>query len=54
MTRREFTLADGTHQSWDVGEAFFDFEGNLGTSQVVFGPEGVTPLLGAFTSRASD
>ena len=49
MKRREFTLADGTHQSWDVGEAFFDFAGNLGTSQVVFGPESVTPLLGAFT-----
>jgi clan AA aspartic protease len=47
--RREFTLADGTHQSWDVGEAFFELEGELGTSQVVFGPEGITPLLGAFT-----
>jgi clan AA aspartic protease len=49
LKRREFTLADGTHQSWDVGEAFFDLEGEVGTSQVVFGPEGVTPLLGAFT-----
>jgi hypothetical protein len=32
-----------------VGEAFFELGTDRGTSQVVFGPEGVTPLLGAFT-----
>jgi clan AA aspartic protease len=49
LKRREFTLADGTHQAYDVGEAFFELGADRGTSQVVFGPEGVTPLLGAFT-----
>ncbi len=46
---RTFTLADGTHRTYDVGEAFFELGDDAGTSQVVFGPEGVTPLLGAFT-----
>lgn len=49
LKRRTFTLADGTHQSYDVGEAFFQFADDAGTSQVIFGPEGVTPLIGAFT-----
>jgi clan AA aspartic protease len=49
LTHREFTLADGTHQTYDVGEAFFELGADRGTSQAVFGPEGVTPLLGAFT-----
>lgn len=49
MRRQRFTLADGTHQTWDVGEAFFELGADVGTSQVVFGPEGVTPLLGALT-----
>jgi clan AA aspartic protease len=44
-----FTLADGTHQTYDVGEAFFEIGGRGRTSQVVFAPEGVTPLIGAFT-----
>jgi clan AA aspartic protease len=45
----DFRLADGTHHSYEVGEAFFEFGGRRGTSKVVFAPEGVTPLLGAFT-----
>ena len=49
LKRQRFTLADGTHQTWDVGEAFFELGADVGTSQVVFGPEGVTPLLGALT-----
>lgn len=49
LKRQRFTLADGTHQVWDVGEVFFELGSDVGTSQVVFGPEGVTPLLGAFT-----
>lgn len=49
LKRQRFTLADGTHQTWDVGEAFFELGSEVGTSQVIFGPEGVTPLLGALT-----
>lgn len=44
-----FGLADGTKQTNPVGEAFFELGERRGTSKVVFAPEGVTPLLGAFT-----
>lgn len=46
MGREEFTLADGTHKRYPVGEAFFEFGGKAGTSKVVFAPRGTTPLLG--------
>jgi predicted aspartyl protease len=49
LERQEFTLADGTHQAYDTGEVFFELGPKRGTSRVVFAPEGVTPLLGAFT-----
>ena len=49
MERESFTLADGSHREYPVGEAFFVHEGKGRTSQVVFGPEGATPLLGALT-----
>lgn len=49
LEREEFTLADGTRVAYDVGEARFTIGGRARTSQVVFAPEGVTPLLGAFT-----
>jgi clan AA aspartic protease len=49
LERAEFTLADGTHRSYDIGEAFFDLAARRGTSKVVFGPREVTPLLGART-----
>ncbi len=49
LERQEFTLADGTHVAYDIGEARFTVGGRARTSQVVFAPEGVTPLLGAFT-----
>jgi len=49
LERQVFTLADGTHQAYDIGEAFFKLGTRGRTSQVVFAPEGVTPLLGAFT-----
>ena len=48
LDRHQFTLADGSHVIYDVGEATFVVEGRTRTSQVVFAPEGVTPLLGAF------
>lgn len=49
LERQQFTLADGTHVAYDVGEARFTVDGRTRTSQVVFAPKGVTPLLGAFT-----
>lgn len=49
IDRQQFTLADGSSVSYDVGEVIFVVNGRARTSQVVFGPEGVTPLLGAFT-----
>jgi clan AA aspartic protease len=49
LHREEFTLADGTHRAYDVGEAFFELSERRGTSKVVFGPANVTPLLGALT-----
>jgi len=38
LDRQEFTLADGTHRAYDVGEAFFELGDRRGTSKVVFGP----------------
>jgi clan AA aspartic protease len=49
LDREQFTLADGTKRSYDVGEAFFELGDRSGTSKVVFGPRGATPLLGALT-----
>ena len=49
MEHEVFTLADGTHQGYDVGEAFLELGTKRGTSRVVFAPEGVTPLIGAVT-----
>ena len=45
----EFTLADGSHRTYDVGEASFQLATKRATSRVVFAPEGVTPLVGAVT-----
>ena len=49
LDREEFTLADGTHRAYDIGEAFFELADRRGTSKVVFGPPKVTPLLAALT-----
>jgi clan AA aspartic protease len=49
LDREEFTLADGTHRAYDVGEEFFELGNRRGTSKVVFGPAKVTALLGALT-----
>jgi hypothetical protein len=38
LDREEFTLVDGTHRAYDVGEAFFELGDRRGTSKVVFGP----------------
>ena len=47
--RFTYTLADETIVEYDVGEARVRLDGRERTTQVVFGPEGVTPLLGATT-----
>lgn len=49
LDREEFTLADGSHRSYDIGEAFFELGDRHGTSKVVFGPTSATPLLRALT-----
>lgn len=49
LDREEFTLADGTRRTYDIGEAFFELDDRRATSKVVFGPPNVTPLLGALT-----
>ncbi len=49
LRREVFGLADGTHQEYDVGEAFLELCSKCGTSPVVFAPEGVTPLVGVVT-----
>jgi clan AA aspartic protease len=49
LGREEFTLADGSHRSYDIGEAFFELGDRCGTSKVVFGLANATPLLGALT-----
>jgi predicted aspartyl protease len=38
LDREEFTLADGSRRTYDVGEAFFELGDRRGTSKIVFGP----------------
>jgi clan AA aspartic protease len=52
LEREQFTLADGTHKSYDVSEAVFKIGGRRATSKVVFGPASVTPLLGVLTMES--
>ncbi len=49
LKHQVFTLADGTHQEYDIGEAFFELGEDRATSLVVFAPEGVISLVGALT-----
>ena len=49
FARRPYRVADETIVEYDVGEARVRLDGRERTTQVVFGPEGVTPLLGATT-----
>ncbi len=49
VDRFAYSLADETIVEYDVGEARLRLDGRERTTQVVFGPEGVTPLLGATT-----
>lgn len=49
VDRFAYSLADETVVEYDVGEARLRLDGRQRTTQVVFGPQGVTPLLGAAT-----
>ena len=42
-------LADGRRVAWDIGEARATVDGRTVTTLVVFGEDGVEPVLGAYT-----
>jgi predicted aspartyl protease len=44
-----FRLADNRERTFEVGEAQIRFDGRTRVTVVVFGDEGVQPLLGAVT-----
>lgn len=45
----EFELADGSARIFSIGETRVRIDGREVTTVVVFGEEGTTPLLGAYT-----
>src|SRR5882672_7931196 len=45
---REFLLANGERVEWDVGNALFEYKGNIGAAPVIFGRKGIY-LLGMTT-----
>ncbi len=47
--RVDFSLADGTIITRQVGDAYFELKGEGGAAPVIFGEEGDEPLLGATT-----
>lgn len=47
--RMDFSLADGTTVTREVGDAYFEFQGQRGPAPVIFGEEGDQPLLGVTT-----
>jgi len=52
LTAEEFRLADGTKIVRKKGIALFRYEGRVGGADVIFGEEGDSVLLGAFTLEA--
>lgn len=44
-----FILADGTNVEREVGDAYFEYQGEGGAAPVIFGEPGDEPLLGATT-----
>jgi clan AA aspartic protease len=44
-----FVLADGTKITRQVGDAYFEYNGEGGAAPVIFGEKGDEPLLGATT-----
>ncbi len=49
MRTTNFELADGSVVTYGVGEARAAINGVSVTTRVVFGPDGVEPVLGAYT-----
>ncbi len=47
--RLSFILADGTKVERQVGDAYFEYQGEGGAAPVIFGEPGEEPLLGATT-----
>ncbi len=45
----EFELADGSVVAYGVGEAQAAINGRSVTTQIVFGPDDVEPVIGAYT-----
>jgi predicted aspartyl protease len=45
----QFVLADGTTVERQVGDAYFEYQGDGGSAPVIFGEPGDEPLLGATT-----
>jgi clan AA aspartic protease len=45
----DFSLADGTTITRQVGDAYFELQGEGGAAPVIFGEKGDEPLLGATT-----
>lgn len=52
VTEQEFRLADGTKIVRKKGIALFKYGDRIGGSDVIFGEEGDSRLLGAFTLEA--
>jgi clan AA aspartic protease len=52
LTREEFRLADGTKIVRKKGVALFKYGERIGGADVIFGEEGDSVLLGAFTLEA--
>jgi predicted aspartyl protease len=45
----DFSLADGSIVTREVGDAYYEFRGDGGAAPVIFGQDGDQPLLGATT-----
>ncbi len=52
LATQDFRLADGSKISRKKGGAFFRFGDRVGEADVIFGEEGDSTLLGAFTLEA--
>jgi clan AA aspartic protease len=48
----DFSLADGSKVTREVGDAIFEYAGIKGAAPVVFGEKGDSALLGVFTLEA--
>lgn len=45
----DFVLADGSKMTRQVGDAYFEYQGEGGSAPVIFGEKGDEPLLGVTT-----